>query len=655
MLQLEASKLQEAAGWPLPSEFASPELERTLSDPDFPGALIPAREGSSIVWYAASSTQQEWRLLRRLLLAYAGPTVTSFDGRTLLPRPTVQIEHLLLTGACALARLSAPNEQLEFASRALERLVKTHEKRPKGGGVIARSTQALLARLDLCLATGDRDEALSILQVLRSEWRLDALNLKFVEVKIFAHFRDWSAIANDERLSDLVYVRKPPAVAAAILEALYWSRLAPHQDDKAILLETYKREVRALAGPLLAQTPESLAVVDLYRELEPLIAQERHEDPVESAQRQILHAAETESIKATKAAFDQLSTLSVEKQQEALEPAPVRAALDALTSVKEKSPPTEWIGWLEALKDPTFTRAREWAERAATELSVADWSDPVQAAKLADSILAIPSGLALERLALSLPTLVRWVRADPEFPRTALRRVYDALLTQLIMMEGHGQPEREASSELFEAMLSIGSPKDVYVRLLDDMGSMLASESGQATAYWSFDLADIVMRYAAPSSDARAQLLSRILTALQSCLPILTLPQRLAYDRVASTSGWPPLQQTTPTPEANSLESALRGKTLAIYTLTESAARQAELVIRRLSPTVKVELAHDHVASPRLERLAKTADIFVLVANSAKHAATDCIVRSRSGRPLTYAAGKGFCSIVRAVESALAH
>src|SRR5581483_6029595 len=117
-------------------------------------------------------------------------------------------------------------------------------------------------------------------------------------------------------------------------------------------------------------------------------------------------------------------------------------ALDALTSVKEKSPPTEWIGWLEALKDPTFTRAREWAERAATELSVADWSDPVQAAKLADSILAIPS-----RLALALPTLVRWVRADPEFPRTALRRVYDALLTQLIMMEGHGQPEREASSE----------------------------------------------------------------------------------------------------------------------------------------------------------------------------------------------------------------
>jgi hypothetical protein len=51
-----------------------------------------------------------------------------------------------------------------------------------------------------------------------------------------------------------------------------------------------------------------------------------------------------------------------------------------------------------------------------------------------------------------------------------------------------------------------------------------------------------------------------------------------------------------------------------------------------------------------LRALAENADLFVVTWLSAKHAATDFIREHRGGRPLLYAQGRGFSSILRAVE-----
>jgi len=51
--------------------------------------------------------------------------------------------------------------------------------------------------------------------------------------------------------------------------------------------------------------------------------------------------------------------------------------------------------------------------------------------------------------------------------------------------------------------------------------------------------------------------------------------------------------------------------------------------------------------------LAENADLFVLTSLSAKHAATDFIRDHRSKLPLLYAQGRGFSSILRAVEDHL--
>ena len=66
--------------------------------------------------------------------------------------------------------------------------------------------------------------------------------------------------------------------------------------------------------------------------------------------------------------------------------------------------------------------------------------------------------------------------------------------------------------------------------------------------------------------------------------------------------------------------------------------------------SLKISLAHDLIASPRLSRLSRDVDLFVFASSSATHAASDCIMAHRGGRPLAYAVGRGFSSLVRAVE-----
>lgn len=94
-----------------------------------------------------------------------------------------------------------------------------------------------------------------------------------------------------------------------------------------------------------------------------------------------------------------------------------------------------------------------------------------------------------------------------------------------------------------------------------------------------------------------------------------------------------------------------RGKTLAIYTLVERAAEQARDMLATLTPTTRVELCADHVASPRLVALARNADVFVMVTGAAKHVATDAIKRERpKAMPLLMPFGKGASSLLEVID-----
>jgi hypothetical protein len=69
----------------------------------------------------------------------------------------------------------------------------------------------------------------------------------------------------------------------------------------------------------------------------------------------------------------------------------------------------------------------------------------------------------------------------------------------------------------------------------------------------------------------------------------------------------------------------------------------------------EVILNNDLALTPRLEEMARRADVVVMAWLAAKHAATNGIVRTRSNQGILYPEGKGASSILRKVrEFALA-
>jgi hypothetical protein len=170
--------------------------------------------------------------------------------------------------------------------------------------------------------------------------------------------------------------------------------------------------------------------------------------------------------------------------------------------------------------------------------------------------------------------------------------------------------------------------------------------------YWALELVENFMSAATPDADAREAFLHHILARIAPLYGRLTGLQRIAITLLSCELGWSlPAAAATGTPPADEgLASRLSGLRVAIYSLTESASRQAKAALEEIAPAVTVDTNSDHGGSARLRALAENTDIFVMACLSAKHAATDFIREHRGTKPLIYGSGKGFSSILRDIE-----
>lgn len=93
----------------------------------------------------------------------------------------------------------------------------------------------------------------------------------------------------------------------------------------------------------------------------------------------------------------------------------------------------------------------------------------------------------------------------------------------------------------------------------------------------------------------------------------------------------------------------LGDKMVVLYSLTESAITRAAQILRRLVPGIDVRTTSEHDGSQQLASLSSNADVFVMVAASAKHAATDFIKEHRGNKPLIQVNSRGSSAILRAL------
>lgn len=674
------------------------QLIGTIQDLDFPGAIVPqvAADGALRVYVVAQDLAQ-WRKLAPVLRAFAGLTLTSFEGRPQpLPEnePTAQALMGCAPAVTAIMRVP-PDAQLRLVVlRALARARETLARAPSLQRNAPEPTSWLLARFQDYLNTTNRAGAAGVFKRLSDELRLDSLNLQFLRVQLCAAFGEWREIVEAPSFSHLCHVRRTPAVTAILLEALYHTHVEEgfERGNSAETLDAYCGEVRSLARPLLATSAVSTlragalrlygleallgaldgstvaALLERKQELgwiardpswpTPESAAPAPIDDLDAVRAAIIKAGDEDSLASWVQGNASLSQLGAAQQAQVRAAEPFKSLLDGVAQSLPDAP-LSWGRWFERIVDPNFTAAFEVARRGKDEWSIGDHECDPEAARALEAGLhkALNNPLAADRIAEVLPFLVAWLSRDKAFPRPSLQGFYATLLTLFSLNAGRGRSTYESSQVLISGLLSIGLDGNAYRALIADVEELAGDGFGVGMVYWLLEIVEEFMQAATPDDDARGQFLHRVMSKLAPLYARLSVLQRASIARLAGELGWT-LDEfgiNSTVIGDDGLAGRLADLRIAIYSLTEAASTQAKEAIEQASPTAKVDCNADHAGTPRLRALAENVDLFVLVWRSAKHAATDFIRAHRGAKPLLFAQGKGSSSILRAIEDHFAH
>ncbi len=323
-------------------------------------------------------------------------------------------------------------------------------------------------------------------------------------------------------------------------------------------------------------------------------------------------------------------------------------------------PPADWCGWLERLDSQDGQGdVRDLARRGATEWEVASFIDADGAAERFIGLLQKNRSQSAENaLRDCLPYLVGFFGRDKSWPNPRLAGAYRALMELLFYSTNGGRPDLVVFNDFLDALLTLGPTAAEYRDLASYCGQLWSRFAAPSTADWATEALDLLAAQACPDAPARAEFFQSVFDRAAAFNRHLSPEQRellrlAAADLGAAVAaeGYFPDDQAEQGDEPDTL-AAIASASVAAYTLSERAAARFKRVLEARAPGVSVTLMHDLDGSKRLQQHARQADVFVMVASSATHAATDCIQANRPhAKPLLIPAGKGAASMLAAVRA----
>ena len=698
----------------LPDHALKEKIEsilQTCRTSSFPGGVLPRLLSSNIVYYLVARTSKEWRGLRPLSLAFAGPTVTSFTGQSVRLDASDPVEDLLIGQAFhTVAKIGVPRTVKDFEHKKLIALYAINRMVLLGiahaGRTISRpeTTSEMLQRFEHALIAGDQEAAEEVLEALRQGVYLDALNMKFLRVHLLARLGQWSTLRNVTFFPNLCLTRRPDKVTSAMVEALYRTELSHFENNLNDLVETFRNTVLPISGALFERLPKGasdnvLKAFAVYAmtnppnsEALPIHLSEAASNPERSAFAElwamlIKRYGETTAV-PDETTFEQLvrippaptierafKVLAVAFAEEDLEMAKATVKfVDALES-QSKAELFEsgkyytiwrhlreialsgWMEWLMALSEKNFTQYYEVVSRAVLEWPAREeLSDPQDAVRFKDALEQVERDpLGRKRLVDCLPLLLEWIQADDRFPESFLFPAYLALMELYSLSERIIEEALGSFAQLLDGVLDCGLDAAHYAEALDT-AIILASEVNGARAIdWLIDFMEITVDHQSPNESKRTELIWTVFETIRRISQPLSSRQLEVLNRLSRVLG---IEKNLPFADlsVDEIETSplafLSGKHVAIYTLTEDAGRRVADILSKLVPDVKVSLNHDVVGTDALKHLTKRADLFVIVTRSAKHAVTDFIGQHRpKNKPILHPKGKGSSSIFRVLEN----
>ena len=364
--------------------------------------------------------------------------------------------------------------------------------------------------------------------------------------------------------------------------------------------------------------------------------------------------------------FDAMAQLQPDERAEVLK---LRSRLRSWQEIEELvashsgRTPTDWETWLEVLdQDSTWPHALEIAHQGVSEWAFKPYeTDPGRVSKLAKQLFSDRPESAAITVRSAIPHIAQFFLGDG-CGELRFLPIFQSLLWLLASDKRFGGQDWGMAQNLALAILHSGASASEYQDALEWLTEIWSQRGDVLHLEWALDLLDELIVVPALVPATRDDFFTAVWRTINENARRVSPDQREAFKLLCTDIGreaeytaltFPTVGETEP--DGTNWAEALRGKVVAIYTLTESAGLRAKRILESLCGDLDVRLNQDMGGSERLKSLAVEADYFVVTTRSAKHAATEFLKdqRPRGRSPFIYPSGKGSSSIVSALRIAI--
>ena len=195
-------------------------------------------------WYVLCGNSREARSMRESLLAFIGPTYSSFHGEMAKLDLDDPIENCCQStfGSLVFRLPVIHNDDRTKVGRLLTTLIDNRDRESGRSLAAVKPIGRLIRDLEMAILARNEQSAWAIYGEIRSRGRLSATNLAFLQVRIFAALEKWAELLLLPILDDILQVRRPKRISDQIAQAVYRQHLSQHEltGDASAAVETYR-------------------------------------------------------------------------------------------------------------------------------------------------------------------------------------------------------------------------------------------------------------------------------------------------------------------------------------------------------------------------------------------------------------------------------
>lgn len=657
------------------------EICKTVTDKQFPGGIIPS--GNS--FYVIAMSQKEFKILVSLLNSFIGKNYSNFDGHIINLDTSSQIEKLLVDYDISLvSKFDVPVSLKDTIESLISKMINIYKTSSYNVNSISLSIGKLIDDFkESIYITKDINNAKNIISKIKQEHRLDALNITFMEIELAYAFQNWDTIINHKLIYQIIHARKPLIIRLHIIEAFYYTYISNSSNIK----EDYSRYIKPNILNLLTSCPKNAkseikymyflayslgdlaytnisSIINDYLD-NPLLSDKNKEivenklssenrfiensnDSYLSTKASIIEANNIDTLEKIDNVKEKLENLKDEEKEDLSS-----IILSSEIDNDKKLLPKNWIEWIDLLAHKEFNNSFLIAEKGLEEWDINILTnDPVNIFNLCIKINSLEKPYSLSRFIFALPLFIESLKRSDYYPNSLCIEIYTSILEVISIYEIQDQKTLILSQDIFESLLTLSPNSNIYNNIIEKIEIIIKRINGKNYVDCLIDFAELIISYNATEVNSRNNLLELILMQVYENKDWLEEFQLDMLIKLSSVLDLNSLFENLILEKELQIKEKFEkyiGKTIGIYTLSESAGKNAKEYLEGKIDNVRVILNHDKAATTILKHVVEVSDYMVIVTQSTKHAVTGEIqkIRRLNNKEVLFPLGKGSSSIIQ--------